>query len=545
MTLAVSMLAAAPSASAADEAPVARGGVERTEKPSTIPGHYIVVMDPASGHADQATAARQALARGGQVSAVYRSALNGFAARLPEQAVEALRRNPNVQYVEPDAVVEVADTQKNATWGLDRIDQTSRRLNREYRYDKTGAGVTAYILDTGIRRGHKQFGNRVAGGFSAVDDGRGTKDCDGHGTHVAGTVGSSRYGVAKKVTLRPVRVLNCRGRGRTSWLISGVEWVTSHHKAGPAVANMSLSGGASRALDDAVRSSIIDGVTYTLAAGNEDDDACRYSPARVGSALTVGATTRSDERSPFSNTGVCVDLFAPGSEIASTWHTSNTAATLLSGTSMAAPHVAGAAALILQRHPKATPDQVAEALLDSATRGVVTNRGASSPNRLLFSRASGKMPAPSDNVLVNGGFEKGKSGWTATARVVTDDAHAPARQGSWKAWLNGYGEPHVDTLRQTVMIPPGTSARLSFSLLIATREPRDARDTLKVAAVAGGMNFPLATYSNLDAQGTYEKLSLDVTGLVGQMVTFTFTGKENGSRATDFVIDNVVLTSTT
>ena len=244
--------------------------------------------------------------------------------------------------------------------------------------------MKAYIIDTGIRSTHSDFGGRATSGYDAIDGGS-ADDCNGHGTHVAGTVGGTTYGVAKGVSLVAVRVLDCGGSGTTSGVIAGVNWVTSNHGAGqPAVANMSLGGGASSALDTAVSNSIADGVTYALAAGNSNANACNSSPARTPNAITVGATTSSDARASFSNYGTCVDIFAPGSSITSAWYTSNTATNTISGTSMASPHVAGAAAVYLEANPSATPAQVASALIAAATTGKVTSPGTGSPNRLLY-----------------------------------------------------------------------------------------------------------------------------------------------------------------
>jgi subtilisin family serine protease len=275
---------------------------------------------------------------GGQVHYRYRTALKGFAASLPAPALEGIRRNPNVAYVEADGIMSIVATQSPATWGLDRIDQRNRPLSNSYTYNATGSGVRSYIIDTGIRPTHNEFGGRASGGFTAISDGRGTTDCNGHGTHVAGTVGGSTYGVAKSVLLVPVRVLNCQGSGTTSGVIA-LDWVTANHVK-PAVANMSLGGGASTSLDNAVANSISAGVTYAVAAGNSNANACNYSPARVGAAITVGATTSSDARASYSNFGSCLDLFAPGSSITSAWSTSNTATNTISGTSMASQHVA-------------------------------------------------------------------------------------------------------------------------------------------------------------------------------------------------------------
>ncbi len=325
----------------------------------------------------------------------YRRALKGFSVRMSEQMAAKLAEDPRVAFVEEDSEVSASETQNGATWGLDRIDQRDLPLNGGYNYDFTGSGVTAYIIDTGIRASHNEFGGRVIPGFTAINDGRGTDDCNGHGTHVAGTVGGATYGVAKNVTLVAVRVLNCKGSGATSGVIAGVDWVTSNHLAGAsAVANMSLGGSASSSLDTAVNNSINDGVTFAIAAGNSNANACNYSPARVANALTVGSTTSTDARSSFSNFGACLDVFTPGSSITSAWYTSTTATNTISGTSMASPHVAGVAALYLESNPSASPATVAAAIINSATLNRVTNAGSGSPNRLLYSLLSGASPSP-------------------------------------------------------------------------------------------------------------------------------------------------------
>jgi len=349
-----------------------------------IPDQYIVVFKDDVGDVE-GTARRLAGAQGGRVGFVYQHAIKGFSVNLNAQAAAALGRNPNVAYVEQDQEVTLTATQTGATWGLDRIDQRSLPLSTTYSYTSTGAGVTAYIIDTGILLGHTQFGGRAVYGYDAVG-GRGAKsDCNGHGTHVAGTVGGSAYGVAKGVTLIAVRVLNCRGSGSWSGVIAGVDWVKNHHTGtNPAVANMSLGGGVSSTVDAAVANAIADGVTFAIAAGNSNANACNYSPARVPTALTVGATTSTDARASYSNFGTCLDLFAPGSSITSAWYTSTTATNTISGTSMASPHMAGVAALYLQGNQSASPAAVATAVTTAATTGVVGSPGTGSPNRLLF-----------------------------------------------------------------------------------------------------------------------------------------------------------------
>ena len=359
---------------------------------SVVPtSSWIVTLAPTSTPA-QVLATAQAVT--GRVGFTYTHALKGFSVTLPDAAVPALRLLPGVLAVERDSVVTADATQPNPpSYGLDRIDQRALPLSKTYTTTATGSGVTAYIIDTGIRFDHSDFGGRAVSGFDAVDGGS-ADDCNGHGTHVSGTVGGTAYGVAKSVSLVGVRVLGCDGSGATSGVIAGIDWVTGNHQAGaPAVANMSLGGGASTALDSAVKNSIADGVTYGVAAGNDggflgdltgQSDACNSSPARVPTALTVGATDATDAKASYSNRGTCLDLFAPGSSITSDWYTSPTATNTISGTSMATPHVVGVAALYLSTNPSATPAQVASQLVSTATTGVVKSPGTGSPNRLLF-----------------------------------------------------------------------------------------------------------------------------------------------------------------
>jgi len=279
--------------------------------------------------------------------------------------------------------MEALVTQTNPPWGLDRIGQRDLPLNQTYSYTTNGTGVNAYIIDTGIRRTHTQFGGRAFVGFDAIGDGQNTNDCNGHGTHVSGTVGGSTYGVAKNVRLFAVRVLSCSGSGSNAGVIAGVNWVTNN-RIRPAVANMSLGGGASTALDTAVRNSIAAGVTYAIAAGNSNTNAANSSPARVTQAITVGASTRTDARSSFSNFGSVVDIFAPGSSITSAWRTSDTATNTISGTSMATPHVAGMAARVLQNNTGASPATVRDELVAQATLNHLSGIPTGTANRLLF-----------------------------------------------------------------------------------------------------------------------------------------------------------------
>ena len=350
-----------------------------------IPGRYIVVFDSDVTDAP-GLARRLAAANGGRLRFTYEHAIKGFAADMSDAAAAALSRNPNVAYVEQDQVMTASGTDATATWGLDRIDQRALPLNASFTTTATGSGVNAYIIDTGIRFSHSEFGGRAVSGFDAIDGGT-ADDCNGHGTHVAGTVGGSEYGVAEGVALIGVRVLDCAGSGSTSGVIAGVDWVTANHVK-PAVANMSLGGGASTSMDDAVRRSIAAGVSYAIAAGNGNmggraQDACKYSPARVAEAMTIGATTKTDSKTSWSNYGPCVDWFAPGSGITSAWYQSDTQTNTISGTSMAAPHVAGVAALYLQGNPGASPATVRNALYDATTKSIVSSSSTAN-NHLLF-----------------------------------------------------------------------------------------------------------------------------------------------------------------
>ena len=372
------------------------GELIRSQRP--IQGQYIVVFKPTSltapvgiarnGSLDAAVddaTIELAAKHGLGVDRVFRSALQGFVARGNENSIARLLKDPRVAFVEEDGMSYPTATQSGATWGLDRIDQRDRPLNGTYIYDFFGSAVRAYVIDSGILASHNDFGGRVLSGYTAIADGRGSSDCNGHGTHVAGTIGGATWGVAKSVRLVPVRVFGCTGGSSNSTIIAGIDWVRTN-AVKPAVANMSLGGGASSAIDTATNNLSNSGVTVVVAAGNDNADACNYSPARAAGAITVGSTTNTDARSSFSNYGTCLDIFGPGSSILSTWYTSNTATNTISGTSMASPHVAGAAVLVLAADNAASPATVRSRLVNKASLGKLSGINAGSPNALLYSR---------------------------------------------------------------------------------------------------------------------------------------------------------------
>ncbi|MFY1693621.1 S8 family serine peptidase [Plantactinospora sp. WMMB782] len=372
----------------------AGGTIRHAGGPTAVADSYLVVLDEASVRADAVTARADVLASraGGKVARTYRHALRGFEFTGPAAAARRLAADPAVAYVEQNHRVRLTGTQTpTPSWGLDRIDTRPLALDNSYTYPNTGNGVRVYVVDTGIRFSHSTFGGRAVSGFDAVDGGP-ADDCQGHGTHVAGTVGGTEYGVAKGVTLVAVRVLDCGGNGSYAGVIAGVDWVTGDHDPGErAVANMSLGGPANSAANAAVANSIADGVSYAVAAGNSNVDACLGSPASVPAAITVAATGgfpggpgRTDARAAFSSYGSCVDIFAPGVAIVSSTIDGDTASGPADGTSMASPHVAGAAALVLEQHPSYTPAQIRDTLVGAGTTGLVTDPGPGSPNVLLY-----------------------------------------------------------------------------------------------------------------------------------------------------------------
>jgi hypothetical protein len=420
-----------------------------------IPGSYIVVL---KNRADTGDAAQRARDHGGRVKREYGRALRGYNATLDAAALAEVRRDPEVAYVEQDHKVFPA---ASTPWGLDRIDQDALPLNGTYNSTRTGVGVTAYVIDSGIRASHVEFGGRVATGKNFFGDAPAdTDDCYGHGTHVAGIIGGATYGVAKAVALVPVRVFGCKASegGDASAVVAAVNWVSANRK-GPAVVNMSLYGDGSTALDLAVQNSINQGITYAVAAGNEGKDACDYSPARLSAAITVGASTADDELWGSSNTGACLDLYAPGVSIPSAYNSSDTATKNWTGTSMATPHVAGAAALYLQANPNAGNAQVRDAIVGQATAGALSKAGDLAGKLLFVPNPAAPLwlartAKPSGNGIELNAMTAA-SGWTRTDTWTTKFPPADAPNGNWQVvdgdlWFikfrnTGYVEVHSAT----------------------------------------------------------------------------------------------------
>jgi|GEM_PF-842727 len=480
---AAAMLAVALSlATAPAPAAAAAGAILGTGNPTAIENSYIVVFkDVAAAATGVDTLTGRLSARyGATVEYTYRHALSGFAGRLSERAARRLTAEPEVAYVQQNGTVQLDATQLNPpSWGLNRIDQRNLPLDSAYTYPNTASNVTAYIIDTGIRTTHTNFGGRAVWGTNTVDSNN--TDCNGHGTHVAGTVGGSSYGVAKGVRLIAVKVLNCAGSGSFAGVAAGVDWVTGHHTSGPAVANMSLgASGSDPTGESAVRRSISDGVVYAIASGNSSSDACNFTPARVAEAITVNASASNDARASFSNFGSCTDIFAPGVGITSAWSSSDTATNTISGTSMASPHVAGGAALILGSNPAQTPAQVASTMFTNATLNKITSPGTGSPNRLLFVNYGGGGANP---VVNNPGNQSTRRGVATSLQMSASGGTPPY---TWSAT----GLPAGLAINSSTGLISGTPST------VATYNPTvTARDT---GARTGSTTFTWTITQNLD-----------------------------------------------
>jgi subtilisin family serine protease len=451
-----------------------------------IAGNYIVVFKNDVQDVE-GEALKIAVRRGGKVKHTYKSALKGMAIELSDTQVAALRAEPSVAYVEQDQTASISTTQMGATWGIDRLDQRALPLSGSYTYNADGTGVTVYIIDTGINFTHTEYVGRASTGIDEVTAGGTAADCNGHGSHVSGTVGGTTYGVAKNVKLVAVRVLDCSGSGTYSGVIAGIDWVTSHRVL-PAAANMSLGGGYSAALNTSVENSIASGVVYAIAAGNSAADACSFSPASAPSAITVGATAINDAFASFSNYGTCVKINAPGVNITSAWIGSNTATNTISGTSMATPHVAGAASLYLQVNPSATPAQVQSALVSGATPNVITSIGPGTPNLLLYTGFINAGPTPPvANFTYNcsmlscsfdGSSSTGQPGATyswdfgdASSGSGVTTSHAYGASGNYSVTLTVTDAIGTSSKTQTVTVsnvPPAPVASFTYTCSDAT-----------------------------------------------------------------------------
>jgi len=510
---------------------------QQADRAPTVPDQYIVVFkDTVANVPDQAD--EMARRHGGRPLFVYQHALKGFAVALPAQAAEALRRNPNVAYVEPDLVVSASDTQSNATWGLDRIDQRNLPRNGTYTYNYAGRGVTAYIVDTGIHIEHNEFGGRARSGADFVDNDGDASDCNGHGTHVAATVGGAIYGVAKGVNLVAVRVLDCSGSGTTSGVIAGIDWVTAN-AVRPAVVNLSLSGGASSSLDAAIRNSIAAGIGFAVAAGNGNlvglaQDACNYSPARVPEAMTVSATDSTDRKASWANYGSCVDWFAPGVNITSAWYTGSAATNAISGTSMATPHTTGVAALYLEQDPSATPQEVRDALYAATTKGKVTSSNSMN-NHLLYSLVVASAPT---NNPPTASFTYTINSLTASFTDTSGDS-----DGSVQAWSWNFGDGGTSTARSpahtyaaagtytvslSVTDSEGATGTTSQSVTVASQPSAGITLTARGYKVKGVQRADLA-WSGATSVDVYRNGAVILRGLSGSRYTDNLNAKGGAS----------------
>jgi subtilisin family serine protease len=578
----VAFTAALMATLAATPAQAAEGTILGAGHPNAVSGSYIVVLkDSAVAERSVAAHAADLSSRfGGRIAATYDAAINGFSITMSERAAKRLAAHPAVEYVEQDMVWSLADTQPNPpSWGLDRIDQRNLPLDNSYTFPNTASNVRIYILDTGIRTTHNDFGGRAIHGRDTVDNDNDATDCHGHGTHVAGTAGGSSFGVAKGATLVAVRVLNCAGSGTTTGIVNGINWVTAN-AVRPAVANMSLGGlGNNTTMNNAVANSIASGISYAIAAGNSNTNACNFSPALVPTAITVGATGMNDARASFSNFGTCLDIFAPGVSITSAWFSSNSATNTISGTSMASPHAAGVAALILSGNPSWTPQQVRDEMVADATTGVVGNPGSGSPNRLLFVDNGGggeppPPPPPPPGTVYFDDFESA-TGWvsngggtdTATAGLwergdpqATSFNGIPLQLGNTVSGSNALvtgrlagtsaGTHDVDggltSIRSPLIsLPASGNLTLQFSWYLAHLNNSSSADFFRVRIVTGSSSSVIGTASGAatNRAGSWSTASLPLNQFAGQTIRIQFEAADlSGASLVEAAVDDVRIT---
>lgn len=566
------LAAALMAAVAATPAQAAEGTILGANHPDAVPGSYLVVLTDSAvaSRGVEAQAAALVNRYGGDIGFVYDAAINGFSVTMSEADARRLAAHPAVEYVEQDMKVQLADTQNNPpSWGLDRIDQRNLPLDNVYEFPTTASNTNVYILDTGVRLTHNDFGGRAFTGFDAITSGGSASDCHGHGTHVAGTAAGNSFGVAKGARIFAVRVLSCTGSGTTSQIVAGINWVTNNHIS-PAVANMSLGGaGTNTTMNNAVANSINAGVTYAIAAGNSNSDACNFSPALVPAAITVGATQIDDQRASFSNWGSCLDIFAPGVSITSAWVSSDSATNTISGTSMAAPHVAGAALLILSANPSFSPAQVRDQMVNDSTTGVVGNP-TGSPNRLLFVVNDGggdpPPPPPPGGTIYQDSFET-STGWIRTGSATTGIFERAAPQatsyngiplqlssipdGSLVAVTGGsagssVGANDVDgggtvITSPSISLPTSGDLDLVYEWYFAHLDNATSADFFRVSIISGGTTV----VHNVSGSGTnraasWSTATIDLNSFAGQSIQIQIEIADNSTGSLiEGAVDNV------